>query len=767
MRLRLQSLLLCALICPLAAGQAGKPAQLTGGEAFVKALPGVVILNATYTNGKTSRALGFVTSSSGLVATDYAFVNDVKSMTATFSDGESFTVSGVVDFDDPKNIALVRIKVDGKTAEKTSTADVKVGDVVHIIDCNNGTDFRVQDGKVSNVNVSNGTKQIAVTCTSTWGDYGSPLLNSEGNVVGILNLYARDPNAPDVAVPISYVLGLDKTLATKGWDKFKSAAAATPKTTTKTSSTSSGTGNSNEQLLANLIVVYYDSILTLNEQYGINLMDGSWSVDTKSTMDAYNAKLKEYSAALEKISFNNSKEEMARKDLIHCENQLAADFTDMGTAAHEATTNKAWTTEATALENKAFKDSQALPTDGSIGKLIKDPRFQSFLPRMFLEQQNLIPDINGYKLGVKFAVLQPLTLIYVAPGSVAANLQLQSLDTIIDINGTVPKDMDEIKTLIKNAAGQTITLHVKRLGQTDMSFQATVPTDLGSPSTTSAPAPAPADNSDASNNAAESRPLDATVDKQAPTPQDVEVDYPKASDSDSALAMAIVDMNDARSTVDLLKLEGGVMYSYVNGPDPRAVAEVVTLHSLMELLSLTDQTDPAKDAASKELYKVISALSDAIDKIVDATSLAQKNNGWDSNSRDQGNAGYAEADNLPIDGSADKLLKDPEFQKALPTSFLLAMSLIPDPAGFSLGARVFISEPLYIISVTPGSVAEKLGLQNMETIETFNGVATKDMDDFKAMIKNAVGQQVTIKVQPEYGNEKVLQATVPTDLNNP
>ena len=100
---------------------------------------------------------------------------------------------------------------------------------------------------------------------------------------------------------------------------------------------------------------------------------------------------------------------------------------------------------------------------------------------MFLEAHNLIPDVNGFKLGVKFLVLSPLHLVYVQPGGLAAALQLQSLDNVIDVNGKQPKDMDDFKSMLKHSAGRTITLHVKRLGITDTSFQTTVPANLTAP----------------------------------------------------------------------------------------------------------------------------------------------------------------------------------------------------------------------------------------------------------------------------------------------
>lgn len=253
------------------------------------------------------------------------------------------------------------------------------------------------------------------------------------------------------------------------------------KSTTSKASTPAEQSVPPEKALAHYIVVLYDTQLLMNEQAGINLMEGTWANDASGSMNSLSKALTSSSAELKKFTFSDSKKETARKDLIHCNNQLAADFIDMAKACHQATSNKGWDSTSTSLANKAFTDSKSLPTDGSIDKLIKDPTFQTNLPQMFLESHNLIPDVNGFKLGVRFLVLDPLHLVYVQPGGLASTLQLQSLDDVIDVNGKQPKDMDDFKSMLKQSAGQTITLHVKRLGITDTSFQATVPANLTAP----------------------------------------------------------------------------------------------------------------------------------------------------------------------------------------------------------------------------------------------------------------------------------------------
>lgn len=148
------------------------------------------------------------------------------------------------------------------------------------------------------------------------------------------------------------------------------------KTTSSKTSKDSDQSVSPEEALAHYIVVFYDADLMMNEQAGINLMEGSWINDSSNSLNSLSKGLTSTSAELKKVKFSDSKKENARKDLIHCNSQLAADFADMAKACHQATTNKGWDSKSTALANKAFGDSKSLPTDGSVGKLIKDSTFQ-------------------------------------------------------------------------------------------------------------------------------------------------------------------------------------------------------------------------------------------------------------------------------------------------------------------------------------------------------------------------------------------------------
>src|ERR1051326_3344704 len=84
---------------------------------------------------------GFVIDSNGLAVTSWHVVYGAQHVSARFSDGEEFEVSGLVDKDEQRDLALVRIKVFGKPALTLMPQDPKIGARTYAIGASEGLDF--------------------------------------------------------------------------------------------------------------------------------------------------------------------------------------------------------------------------------------------------------------------------------------------------------------------------------------------------------------------------------------------------------------------------------------------------------------------------------------------------------------------------------------------------------------------------------------------------------------------------------------------------
>lgn len=215
-----------------------------------------------------------------------------------------------------------------------------------------------------------------------------------------------------------------------------------------------------ERELAKDIVDLMDCQTSVYEQALINAIQNSYlnGADYSFTQNA--SIVDGDQAALSGISFDNEAMEAARKDLINRLATLSIDMSAMNDAIITAQASDGWTDVASQKAEAAQKDADAIQGDGSIEKLIRDPAFQTLLPSYYLQCMALKPDTSGVTLGVTTMINAPLFLIYVDPNGLAAKLKFRELERIEEFDGTSPRDMADLKRLIKQAAGRTVTVKV-------------------------------------------------------------------------------------------------------------------------------------------------------------------------------------------------------------------------------------------------------------------------------------------------------------------
>src|SRR5262245_15735374 len=123
------------LLLPVSAqSQTGSPAVTTSGsvdllsptDLYNRIVSSVVTLRVKSLT-ETTVGSGFVINTNGLAVTSWHVVNGAQHVSARFSDGEEFDVSGLVDKDEKRDLALVRIKVFGKPAVTLMRQDPKIG----------------------------------------------------------------------------------------------------------------------------------------------------------------------------------------------------------------------------------------------------------------------------------------------------------------------------------------------------------------------------------------------------------------------------------------------------------------------------------------------------------------------------------------------------------------------------------------------------------------------------------------------------------------
>lgn len=202
--------------------------ELKAEELYQANHKGVMTLTVHRKDGSTVTGSAFLAIQDGLAVTAWHVVNNAERVTARFASGEEFEVSGLVDKDVRRDMALIRVKVFGRQLLPTHAEDPPVGAKAFVIGAPKGLEFSITDGVVSQIRMEGGSKVLQFTCPTSPGNSGGPLFNAQGKVIGVVSFQRTDGQNLNFAYPITYALGLDKTLATQTWEMVKPEKSEPP-----------------------------------------------------------------------------------------------------------------------------------------------------------------------------------------------------------------------------------------------------------------------------------------------------------------------------------------------------------------------------------------------------------------------------------------------------------------------------------------------------------------------------------------------------------
>lgn len=181
-------------------------------DVVLKQKKAVVTIYTQNKEGKvTSSGTGFFIDADGTVVTNYHVISRLLKSDTTLlvklENGSYVPFHDLLDFDAEKDIALV--KVIGNRLPFIRPAknhQPKQGENIVVIGSPLGLETTISDGIISSVRGKDGLLQI--TAPISQGSSGSPVLNSDGEVMGVVTYLAKGGQNLNFAVPITYVVGL-------------------------------------------------------------------------------------------------------------------------------------------------------------------------------------------------------------------------------------------------------------------------------------------------------------------------------------------------------------------------------------------------------------------------------------------------------------------------------------------------------------------------------------------------------------------------------
>ena len=226
--------------------------EMSDAEVYAATVNSVVSIRTSATSGynffgqaveTASAGSGFVLTSDGYIVTNYHVVKDADTVTVTMYNGDEYNAQ-YVGGDEDYDIAVIKVEATGLPAVTLGDSSLlNVGD--HVLAIGNPLGeltFSMSGGMVSSVNRTinvDGTpfNMIQTDTSINPGNSGGPLMNSYGEVVGIVSAKYSSYSDESVeglgfAIPINDVYAMIEDIMTNGYVTNKAYMGITPQTMT-------------------------------------------------------------------------------------------------------------------------------------------------------------------------------------------------------------------------------------------------------------------------------------------------------------------------------------------------------------------------------------------------------------------------------------------------------------------------------------------------------------------------------------------------------
>jgi hypothetical protein len=175
---------------------------------FKKADRAVVVLQALDENDRPLRqGSGFIVNGGAAIITNYHVIAGAQRVAVETSTGETFPVTTALGVDEKTDVAVLGVESRGQLValQLADSSLVKVGEDVAAIGSPQGLENSISTGIVSGLRrLSDELSYIQMTAPISPGSSGGPLLNADGEAIGITTFLVRGGQNLNFCIPINY-----------------------------------------------------------------------------------------------------------------------------------------------------------------------------------------------------------------------------------------------------------------------------------------------------------------------------------------------------------------------------------------------------------------------------------------------------------------------------------------------------------------------------------------------------------------------------------
>lgn len=198
----------CLLVILFLLAAAQDALALDARTVFQNAKNSVVVVYAVDSSGKAAKyGSGVLLEDGSLVATNYHVIAQVPDLRVKLAGGEIVPVQSVRSESPEHDLALLRIPKAGRGLS-LFMGQPEVGEEILAIGHPKGLERTLSTGVVSGIRRNNETTVYQITAPISPGSSGGPILNAQGEIIGLATFFAQGGQNLNFAIPAAYIAEL-------------------------------------------------------------------------------------------------------------------------------------------------------------------------------------------------------------------------------------------------------------------------------------------------------------------------------------------------------------------------------------------------------------------------------------------------------------------------------------------------------------------------------------------------------------------------------
>ncbi len=184
--------------------------------------PAIVSIVTKNSEGKKYLGIGFVVAENGAVITNYSVIKDAENLSIEFKGGIIYPAAGVINYNLEGDLFLLKINASGLPAvNQAEASSLEAGDNIYYLTRTSDSEYNFSSGIFSGIRKHQGLNWLQFITSTSPVNIGSPLINSEGKVIGIVTTVAEGCQELNLAISLEHIKPYVNNKAKLDFSAFK------------------------------------------------------------------------------------------------------------------------------------------------------------------------------------------------------------------------------------------------------------------------------------------------------------------------------------------------------------------------------------------------------------------------------------------------------------------------------------------------------------------------------------------------------------------